>query len=283
MNLKYHNRKLFLNALETIKINPWDTKIKLEEYLELYPKDYLVYSHYASVLIMLGLLNEAEEILNYGEILIKKENTINLGNKKSSLEHGIFITKLKLLSYQGKYDELYELLDKNKDYISDRNLNAITFYSKKKKGILKKDKSNIKTYLFRQIVDYSEEEFFEHLKKHKKYSDNSISIFNESFPLEQALEEIKKYLLTDKRLYIDFFLDLYIFKYDACGKKNNITTNYFKVYCLHDTTDIITMYPALECQNLPYNIDLNYLLLNDCKAKVKRRSQIDKFNERYKK
>lgn len=283
MNLKYHNKKLFLNAQTSLKTNPWDAKTKLEEYLELYPKDYLVYSYYASVLIMLGLLKEAEEILKYGEMLIEKENTINLNNEKSGLEHGIFITKLKLYSYQGRYDELYELLAKNKEYISDRNLNAITFYSKNKNGLIKKDKSNIRTYLFRQIIDYNEDEFLEHIKKHRIDSNGSSSTFNESFPLEQALEEIKKYLLTDKRLYIDFFLDLYVFKYDSCGKKDGVTTNYFKVYCLHDTKDIITMYPALDCQNLPYNIDLNYLLLKDCKTKVKRKSQIDKFNQRYKK
>lgn len=283
MNLKYHNKKLFLNAQASLKTNPWDAKTKLEEYLELYPKDYLVYSYYASVLIMLGLLKEAEEILKYGEMLIEKENAINLNNEKSGLEHGIFITKLKLYSYQGRYDELYELLAKNKEYISDRNLNAITFYSKNKNGLIKKDKSNIRTYLFRQIIDYNEDEFLEHIKKHRIDSNGSPSTFNESFPLEQALEEIKKYLLTDKRLYIDFFLDLYVFKYDSCGKKDGVTTNYFKVYCLHDTKDIITMYPALDCQNLPYNIDLNYLLLKDCKTKVKRKSQIDKFNQRYKK
>ena len=43
------------------------------------------------------------------------------------------------------------------------------------------------------------------------------------------------------------------------------------------------MYPSLNCENLPY-IDLNYLKqnINEENTKVKKISQIDKFNQRYK-
>ena len=41
------------------------------------------------------------------------------------------------------------------------------------------------------------------------------------------------------------------------------------------------MYPADDCENLPYT-DLNYLNEEITNPKVKRLSQIDKFNQRYK-
>ena len=68
---------------------------------------------------------------------------------------------------------------------------------------------------------------------------------------------------------------------NECGRVDNKLANYFKVVCLHDTKDFITMCPVLEGENLPY-IDINYLKEEKETSKVKRISQTEKFYQRYK-
>ena len=57
-------------------------------------------------------------------------------------------------------------------------------------------------------------------------------------------------------------------------------TDYFKVICFHNTSNFITMLPVAEGEFLPH-VDLNYML-SESNHKVKIKSQIDKFNQRYK-
>lgn len=288
MNTKYFDSWLLDNALSLIKTNPIEAKNKLENYIKSYPKDYSAYPYYASVLITLGLFEEAEKILDYVEKIYTTDPKYKYSeNKVHYLKHGIFINRLRLLSYQKRYTELHQLCQFNQEYIRNNDLNAIDFYSKKKAGVLGTDKKNVHTYLFRQIVDYSEEEFIEHIKKHQLSCSKDVdmtekSFFFEDFPFDNIYNEIKKYIPSEKRLLIDFYHDLYIFKYDYCGKDKTVTTNYFKVLVLHDTKEIITMFPSSDCENLPYIIDLNYLTEKK-EPKIKRRSQIDKFNQRYSK
>ena len=53
--------------------------------------------------------------------------------------------------------------------------------------------------------------------------------------------------------------------------------NYFIVICLHNTNNILTMFPARDCEKLPY-VDLNYL--NNSYVS-ERPSQIDKFYRKF--
>lgn len=286
MNTKYFDSWLLDNAVSSIKTNPIEGKNKLENYIKTYPKDYSAYPYYASVLITLGFFEEAERILNHVEEIYKTDLKYkNINNKVHYLTHGILVNRLRLYSYQKRYQELYQLCQSNQEYIRKNDLNAIEFYSKKKVGIIHNDKTSIHTYLFRQITDYSEEEFIEHAKKHQLAHSKDVemteqSLFFEDFPFEKVYNEIKKYIPSERRLLVDFYHDLYIFRYDNCGKDKNVSTNYFKVLVLHDTTNFITIVPSSDCENLPYIIDLNYLIETK-EPKIKRRSQIDKFNQRY--
>ena len=75
--------------------------------------------------------------------------------------------------------------------------------------------------------------------------------------------------LNTNRVYYDNLEDNYIFKY---GK------SYYKVICLHNTYNII--YIEIINNGFNYNyIDLTYI---DYNSNIKRLSQIDKFNKRYK-
>ena len=72
---------------------------------------------------------------------------------------------------------------------------------------------------------------------------------------------------------------MYVFRYDECGTSKKGPVDYIKVFTFNDTNDFITMYPCKDVERLSY-VDLNYMRkVNN--TKVKRRSQIDKFNKRF--
>ena len=82
------------------------------------------------------------------------------------------------------------------------------------------------------------------------------------------------------RICLGLYDDMYVFKYDSCGKDNYKIVNYFKVICFEGTSQIITMYPASDCEKLPY-IDLNYMKTKEDTPKIKVLTQREKFNTRY--
>lgn len=289
MKNKYFNTFEFKSAIELLEKNPELSKLKFEEYLKKYPSDYSAYTYYVSCLITLGYFEEAEKHFEY----LKKQNFIdNILNcelkKVKLLQNNIVFSYIKLLCYQHKYEEMYHFCLENFSIVENIGLSSAFFYCKKKLNMIDNSLRYGEKYLYRQIIDYKESDFIDHIKKHlqnfnKDLDNPNYTIFSYDFPIREIIETIKNFMPSYKRLFVGFYDDTYVFKYDCCGRVNNKTTNYFKVICFHDTSNIITMYPCLNCENLPY-IDLNYLKqnINEENMKVKKRSQIDKFNQRYK-
>lgn len=289
MKLKFFDKWEFDDALDGIDCDPIGTKMRLENYLLNHQKDYSAYPYYASVLITLGELGKAEEVLKSLQEMasdyIKYENY----NKIKYLKNNILYSQIKLMSYQGKYDELYQLLRREYPNVKELGLDSPIFYCRKKVGDLIEGRRSPNSYLYRQIVEYHESDFLEHIKKHlAEYNQGeeklSDTIFATDFPLLEVIEEIKKYIPSDKKINGGFYDNVYTFKYDYCGKVKNKISNYFKVICFDGTSYFITMYPYIDGKNLPY-IDLNYLQYANNKNgnnKKKVLSQTDKFNRRYK-
>lgn len=287
MTDKYFNEWEFNQALDLVEIAPSLSKTMFEEYLNKYPKDYSAYLYYCSNLIILGQIEEAQKIFNYFEKIYNSDKKFQLQNKQKNekIKETLLFTKVKLLSYQKKYEELYKLCKSNIKTIIDKEMNGVLFYAKKMTGRLNPDRRDANSYSFSQIVRYEEKDFFDHIKKHlSEYNENTIepnsSIFEQNFPIEKVVEEIKKYVPSEKKLLWGFFDDIYFFKYDGCGRVNNKIVDYIKVVCIHDTKEFITMCPVDGSKNLPY-IDLNYLVNEQELKKVKKISQIDKFNRRF--
>lgn len=286
MKNKHFDKWEFDNAANIINSNPYEAKLRFENYISKYPNDCSAHIYYSFVLSKLGLFDETEHIINEAMILFEKN--LNSLNKQSIIEikKNYINAMLSLLSYQGKYKELLEFYSKHISYTKEMDINRTIFYCKKKLGLLDLNRRDKNSYIFRQTVEYKESDFLEHIKKHMEEHNINIPepndcVFYSDFPLKKVLEEIKKNIPSDKRIFPGNYDNLYVFKYNRCGKKKDKPVDFIKVVCFHDTKDIITMYPANDCENLPYT-DLNYLNEEKPSPKAKRLSQIDKFNQRYK-
>lgn len=284
MKEKYFDKWEFNDAINSFEESPFAAKIKIENYIKKYPYDFAVYSHYAWILIKIGELDMAEKVLNLAQQKRYKGGCKD--RKEKILEKDIFYCRAKLLSYQKKYEELYEMLQSEASLSEDNGFYRIEFYCKRKMGILLSPSKSreSKSYIYRQIIEYRESDFRDHIKKHLVGEEETIelsgAIFASNFPIDEVIEEVKKYIPSDKKINNGFYDNLYIFKYDYCGKADNKTVDYFKVACFDDTQDIITISPTSIGRNFPY-VDLNYLVNNKANSKVRKISQIDKFSKRY--
>lgn len=285
MEHKYFNKWEFMQALNLIETNPLESRKLFEIYLKEYPEDYSAYTYYSSVLACLGELEEAEKIFNYVEKIYVKYKYFRDAQKMKLFEQDIFYSKIKLLMYKKKYQEAYEFLCNCPKNLVTEEFAPTFFFCKKQLGLLDPNRRRPNSYLFRQIVQYDETDFLDHIQKH--LADYNIledkrnaSIFVPNFPINEVIEEIKKHIPSKNRLYAGFIDNVYYFKYDGCGRENNRLVDYFKVICFHDTQEFITMCPSSKCENMPYT-DLNYMITNTENAKVKQLSQIEKFNKRF--
>lgn len=285
MDHKYFDKWEFKQALDLIEINPLESKRLFEIYLEKYPEDYCCYTYYCSVLICLGEFEAAQKVFDYVEKIFITHKNFRSPQKMKFFEQNIKFNKIKLLIYNKKFNELYDFLCScPRDFI-DELFYGVLFYTKKQLGLLDPNRREGNSYLFKQIVRYEEKDFLEHIKKHlADYNmledKRNSSIFSPDFPIYDVIEEIKKYIPSNNRTCPGFLENIYIFKYDNCGREDNRLVDYFKVICFHDTKEFITMCPASKCENLPY-VDLNYLVTNKENIKVKQLSQIEKFNKRF--
>ena len=89
---------------------------EFRKYLDLYPEDCSIYCRYASNLMILRRFEEAEQVLD--EIEYKVSNKIIKIEK--DIEDRVFysrlhFTRLKLLCYQGKYQECLDYYTKYRD------------------------------------------------------------------------------------------------------------------------------------------------------------------------
>ena len=287
MKNKYYDEWEFKQAVAYIEKNPLVAKSKLEQYLIKYKNDCSAYVFYTSSLISLGEFDIAEKALAKANELYEEDKNCRKVTKQSKVKLDLVTTTIRLLIYQEKYKDAFAYVKQYYSYLkaNDFDFGPITFYCRKKLGMIDENRREGHTYIFRQIVSYQEQDFLEHIKKHLSNTNVNLEapnscIFSEEFPLEQALVEIKKHLLSPTRMYPNFYVDIYTFKYDGCGTINGELANYFNVVCFHNTSDIITIYPDEYSQDLPY-IDLNHINKNYSAPKVKTLSQIDKFNKRY--
>ena len=288
MNEQFFNSIMSKKISLLIEKDPILAKEQYEQYFKFYPKDYTIYPNYISLIIRLGKFDEAEQIINNISNQAKNDKKFLKNTEKVEfLQKRIVFYKLKILCYKEKYQEFFQLYQENKEKLYDKisSNNAIICYCKKKTNTLELVREDNFSYLFRQLIDYQENDFLDHIKKHQaEYAQNmdnpSTAIFTPDFPIEEVLREIKKYIPSEKCYYPGFFENEYIFKYDENGRDKYQLVDYFKVYTFHKTNEFITITPSRYCEKLSY-IDLNYMKKEENLPKIKKLSQIEKFNKKY--
>lgn len=286
MQKDFYNKMEFEKLVKILNSDPTRARLGFEEYLEKYPKDYCARTMYASVLVRLQEFELAQKVLDATEIEIARNGHFAKHSEKvQSIELRIFYNRLTILSHTGRFKELYEYILKHETLSKEIQTDILMLYIKKQLGILEESKSRKKGYIINQIIDYSENDMLEHVKRYSASDNKSINNQIEFAPdisLEEIIREVKQNLKPKNKLCCGLYDDRYIFKYDECGQRNNRKTDYFKVICFQNTGDIITMYPTTDCENLPY-VDLNYMKQSpgEESKKVKIISQRDKFYRRY--
>lgn len=136
-----------------------------------------------------------------------------------------------------------------------------------------------------QLIDYQEEDFLDHIKKHlanyNMYLEKpNPTVFNPDFPFETVLNEIKTLIPCDIKTNFSFYNNFYVFKYDNAGMINYKTVDYFRAVVINGTDKIVTMYPLENGMNLPH-LDLNYLSIMYQKPVSKKLSRVDSFYQKY--
>ena len=285
MEERYYDAWEFAKANNYVETDPKQANLKLKEYLEKYPKDYATYGFYAGSFINLGDFESAEKIIKYVEKLAREDSQFNKQpDKVKMFKRVILFDKFRLFCYQGKYDKLIKMCGEYRKLVQEWSLNDLDFYCKKKLNRIPDIERDNNTYLFRQMIEYKEEDLLDHLKKHSADFNQDLDnpndcVFVPGFPIKELVDEVKKYIPSDKKICHGFYDDLYVFKCKECGRINNKLVDYFKVSCFHDSGNIITIYPASRCEKLPL-IDLSYFNKKEEK-KVTIVSARDKFNKRY--
>lgn len=289
MERNYYNKVAFSKALKLMQSDPFQAEIEFREYTRKYPEDYYAMSIYVSLLITVKKIDLAEQLLDELESNVANDRHFAKEvAKQYETSRSIFYSKIKLLSWKGQFRELYDYFLFHPTILETFNIDGTILYCKKKLGIPYTMKDINDSYIIRQIINYNETEMKNHIKKH--LADNNVDeqqsacVFSADFPMEKIIEEIKKYLPSEKRLCCGLYDEHYIFEFESCGKVDRKTTNYFEVVCFANTSDIITIYPTMRGKKIPH-VDLNYMKdsdLND-KPKVKVMSQRDKFYKRYEK
>ena len=271
-----------------IEDDPILAKERFERYLRKYPMDYTTYPYYANTLLVLGLDEDAEKAIKYGESLaLSNDHFMHIRGVSGTFIGSLHFAKIKLLAYREQYFELYNYIHTYKHELGKFDYSQVNFLCLKKLGMLENKNREKCSYLSRQIIKYDHADFLDHMKKHLNLLPGDYlserGTFSYEISLNILLNEIKKYMPSDKKIFTGVVDDTYTFRLDNCGKYNGKNANYFTVVVFHNTTDIISMYPTTDnAKNLPH-VDLNYLWeqLVPTNSKVRKRSQIDKFNARY--
>lgn len=309
MKNKFYDVRAFNYAIECINEDPKEAEQRLADYLKRFPFDRTAIAYHAHVLIVLNRLFEAEQVVNRLEQLIRNSTVPETKHKEDMVK---FIkTKVALLCYQKKFEELYAFLNDNFQVIKAQegenfNMGPAYFWCLVNLGLVdtsnrigyKTSESDGNTYEYRQMIKYSDEDFLEHVKKHIDSTMGNPRVFIPDFPFGQVIEEVKKKISKEEGLNSNFNVTKYVFRYPGCGiikeegKDNTIRerkTDYFIVVVLHGTTNIITVYPASKdsCSRQPNVIDLSYLLAETpvigprISKTPHQPSRVERFNKRF--
>lgn len=257
--------------IKYIRSHKWDKALELLiPYCEKYHNDYSVRLILLHTLLNLGCLTEARIVY---ETLINK---CVVDRSKNSL----YYANIKLLILEKRYRECLRFISENENKFRDEDeIYYVRAFCKKR---LKEHtySAEFENYTYQQIMAYSKERLFENIAKNHTDYETTQSSFREDFPIERVYQIIREKLDSTSKTYRGLYFYEAYFKCDNCGIVNNQRANYIYVSTFNDSQDIVFISPSLNEENAEY-IDINEYFIPES-SKVKRLSQIEKFNLRYK-
>lgn len=284
----FHGEEHFDNiaierVIKLLTYNPYQALLFIEQYLEEYQDDYYMKAFYVKTLIYFHELDKAKIVIDDMENSLKHDKVLR--KYKTRIEKNtisVILSRIRYLVYSNNYQEAYNYIVNCQVNLDELYLDKLLMYLKVMLGQDDYDIHYYNSYSFDQLVEYSEDSMLNHITKHLASGNVSalkpnLNIFNSSFPVEELLEEIKKYIPSSKALYSGLYEDDYYFKYDNCGRDEGKITDYFLVICYHNTSRIITIFPIKEITGVPF-VDLNYTKNGEYVYKI---NMIERFNKRY--
>ena len=228
--------------------DPYMTLILLEEYIKNNKNDDNATLLYISLLITVGRFEDALYCIRSIEDNLSLTNNI--------YKHIVYL-KLKVMMYMGDYERALDIIDNAYKFLKSM-INDIDYYKVycEQRVYKNKDKNEYDNYIVKQFIDYSFANFIMYCKN--LYCKKSEIEFFDCESMKTLLVEINKILPNKECLHKGFIEDNYYFKYDNCAIINGVSVNYFTAITLHNSPNILMMYPQEDIYNLPYT-DLNYL------------------------
>ena len=286
MNKKIDKKLRLLSRADIVdafKKNPCTTVELFKFYLKNHRDDFSLRSLYIKALVSSNNLDEAEKELNDLEYVFNNYRTyMNDESCKNFYKRTFLEARASIYIRTGRLKSLIELYKNNIEDFKEIEP-TLKYYIYKIEGKYNQSRDEEYPYLFRQIIDYKEEDFKKHNNKYVKGNEDvSFKLFNKDFPLEEIEDEIKKFIPNNCEKKVQSVLfDEYFFKYDNCGTYKGEETDLFNVKTLCTTGEVLYIYPDTRIG--AEVTDLSYVKKKENKERVLVRSssQIDRFNKRY--
>ncbi|MBE6160982.1 MAG: hypothetical protein E7158_02000 [Firmicutes bacterium] len=245
------NESNLQSIIKNYEIDPYMTLLFLEDYIEKNRNDENALLSYISLLITVGRFEDALYCIKSIEDSLSLTNNI--------YKHIVYL-KLKVMMYMGDYERALDIIDNAYKFLQSM-INDIGYYKVycEQRVYKNKDKNEYDNYIVKQFIDYSFADFIMYCKN--LYCKKSEIEFFDCESMKILLVEINKLLPNKECLHKGFIEDNYYFKYDNCAIVNGVSVDYFTVITLHESANILMMYPQEKIYNLPYT-DLNYLREN---------------------
>lgn len=220
---------------------------------------------------ILYLLGKSAMYLNDSVVANKVFNYLkDSPHYRESVLEGLMKLEVKNENYEQAYQIYLEL--KKIDEAYDNNLLLFILY---KLNRLNKDYETRHDYYKNQLLEYSIDYAIEHIEKHKDMFMEKIDIVSLFDICRRSINDLdpinKKYNAVDQ----------YLLEFESnIGTINGKPTNRVEIRTIQDTKNILTLYPTIT-EKRKYTTNPISILNKNSSQKVKRKSQIEKFNSKY--
>lgn len=214
-----------------------EVRERLSEFLKDYPDDNFAWHYYAKLLMQEGSYEEALFVIETNR---PEENFM------------MKIDLVKCFIELGRFEEVYQLSSvlykEAKQEFTRLFLHKAIVYSLSKLNQQELIPFSDLTYPEEQMIKYDQEKALEYIKKTDSYN----PIFRSDVDIELLIDEVEPLLPFIKPLPNTGVLsDTYLIEYPGIGVVDDVSFDILKVSTIHNTHDILTMYPVVEYKKYP--------------------------------